>query len=104
MPREVATALFRVLQESLTNVARHAAAKTVTVQLLEENRRLQLQVADDGRGISDAEMAKAGAFGLMGMRERILPLRGQCEIRGTPGRGTTVCVTVPLDAPKEQGT
>lgn len=102
-PREVATALFRVLQESLTNVARHAEAKSVRVQLHEENRHLILQISDDGRGITDAELGKAGAFGLMGMRERILPLRGQCEIRGLPGRGTTVRVSVPLDAPKENG-
>jgi two-component system sensor histidine kinase UhpB len=100
-PREVATALFRVLQESLTNVARHAEARNVRVQLHEEQRQLVLQVSDDGRGITEAELRKAGAFGLMGMRERILPLRGQCEIRGQPGRGTTVRVTVPLDAPKE---
>lgn len=100
-PREVATALFRVLQESLTNVARHAEAKSVRVQLHEADRQLVLQISDDGRGISDAELGKSGAFGLMGMRERILPLRGQCEIRGLPGRGTTVRVTVPLDASKE---
>jgi len=46
---------------------------------------------------------KAGAFGLMGMRERILPLSGQCEIQGTPGRGTTVRVSVPLEVPQENG-
>lgn len=102
-PREVATALFRVLQESLTNVARHAAAQNVRVQLHEENRRLTLQVSDDGRGITHVELSKVGAFGLMGIRERILPLRGQCDIHGTPGRGTTVRVTVPLDLPKDDG-
>ena len=101
VPRAVATALFRVLQESLTNVARHAEAQNVRVGLREENAHLVLQVTDDGRGISDAELGKAGAFGLMGMRERILPFRGQCVIRGATGRGTTVCVTVPLDALKE---
>lgn len=104
LPREVATALFRVLQESLTNVARHAEAQNVRVKLIEQGRQIVLQVSDDGRGISDAELSKAGAFGLMGMRERILPLRGQCEIRGTPGRGTMVSVTVPLELPKENGT
>jgi two-component system sensor histidine kinase UhpB len=101
VPREVATALFRVLQESLTNVARHAAAQSVRVKLLEADGQMVLQISDDGRGISESELGKSGAFGLMGMRERILPLHGQCEIRGTPGRGTTVCVTVPLELPKE---
>ena len=97
VPREVATAFFRVLQESLTNVSRHAGAKTVRVRLLEADGQLVLHVSDDGRGISENELSKAGAFGLLGMRERILPLRGQCEIRGLPGRGTTVHVTVPLN-------
>lgn len=103
LPREVTTALFRVLQESLTNVARHAEAQSVRVKLHEEGRQLILQVSDDGRGITEAELGKAGAFGLMGMRERILPLRGQCEIRGAPGRGTTVRVSVPLENPQENG-
>jgi signal transduction histidine kinase len=101
LPREIATALFRVLQESLTNVARHAEAKSVRVKLAEQDGRIVLQIKDDGRGISDTELAKSGAFGLMGMRERILPFRGQCEIEGQPGRGTTVSVYVPLDLPKE---
>lgn len=103
LPREVITALFRVLQESLTNVARHAEAKSVRVKLREENRQIVLQVTDDGRGITETELSKAGAFGLMGMRERILPLSGQCEIQGTPGRGTTVRVSVPLEMPQENG-
>lgn len=102
LPREIATALFRVLQESLTNVARHAEARSVRVSLVEQNQQLMLEIADDGRGITEAEIAKNGAFGLMGMRERILPLRGQCDIHGLPGRGTTVSVTVPLDLPKKE--
>lgn len=101
LPQELATALFRVLQESLTNVARHAEAKSVRVKLFEEESRIILQVRDDGRGISDAELAKTGVFGLMGMRERIIPLRGQCEIRGAPGNGTTVFIAVPLE-PRER--
>ncbi len=98
LPREVVTALFRVLQESLTNVARHAEARNVRIRLREEDAQLVLQVADDGRGITDEELGKTGVFGLMGMRERILPLRGQCNVRGAAGCGTTVRVTVPLGA------
>jgi two-component system sensor histidine kinase UhpB len=101
LPREIATALFRVLQESLTNVARHAEAKNVRVKLAEQEGRVVLQIKDDGRGITEEELAKPGAFGLMGMRERILPFHGRCEIQGQPGRGTTVSIAVPLDAPKE---
>jgi two-component system sensor histidine kinase UhpB len=97
LPREIATALFRIFQESLTNVARHAEAKNVRVSLREQSGRISLEVSDDGRGITEADMNKADAFGLLGMRERIAPLRGQCEIHGVPGQGTTVSVSVPLD-------
>ena len=97
LPRVVSTALFRVLQESLTNVARHAEATSVRVHLAERDQWVTLEIADDGRGITNAELNKAGAFGLMGMRERVLPLRGRCEIRGEAGQGTTVRVSVPLD-------
>jgi PAS domain S-box-containing protein len=95
--RTVATVLFRVLQESLTNVARHAGASGVEVELKEQEGWVTLEVRDNGRGISEEELNKTGAFGLMGMRERVIPLRGKCEIRGTPGQGTTVCISVPVD-------
>lgn len=98
LPREITTALFRIFQESLTNVARHAEAKNVRVNLREQSGWLSLEVSDDGRGITEADMSKADAFGLLGMRERIAPLRGRCEIRGAPGQGTTVSVSVPLEA------
>jgi two-component system, NarL family, sensor histidine kinase UhpB len=103
MPREIATALFRVLQESLTNVARHAEANNVRVKLAEQDGKIILQIKDDGRGITEAELSKSGAFGLMGMRERILPLRGLCEIHGIRGKGTTVSISVPIEQPKENG-
>jgi len=98
LAREAATALFRVLQEGLTNVARHARAKTVLVSLHEQARELVLAIEDDGRGISEPEVKRTGSFGLMGMRERVEALRGRCEIKGLPGRGTIVRVSVPLDA------
>lgn len=98
-PRAAATALFRVLQESLTNVARHAEATSVHVTLDEKEDWVTLEVKDDGRGITDEELKKTGAFGLMGMRERVIPLHGKCEILGTPGQGTTVRISVPVDEP-----
>src|SRR5262249_29019829 len=97
-PRVVATALFRVLQESLTNVARHAEARNVTVSLNEKDGCFIMEVKDDGRGITNEGLNKSGSFCLMGMRERVIPLRGQCQITGAPGKGTTVRVSVPLDA------
>jgi len=102
LPTEITTALFRVFQESLTNVARHAAAKKVRVSLREEAGRISLEVSDDGRGITEADMSKAGAFGLLGMRERLAPLRGRCDIRGAPGQGTTVSISVPFDGGKAE--
>lgn len=96
--REGATALFRVLQEGLTNVARHAQARSVIVFLREQGPELILEILDDGRGISEGELRRTGNFGLMGMRERISALRGCCDVRGLPGRGTMVRVSVPLGA------
>jgi len=96
--REAATALFRVLQEGLTNVARHARARRVQVVLGEQDEQLVLEIRDDGCGVSDAELNRPDSFGLMGMRERIQALRGSCEIQGTPGGGTMVRVRVPLAA------
>lgn len=104
VPRPIATALFRVLQESLTNVARHAGAASVRVDLHRRGGDLVLEVRDDGRGFQETELSKSGAFGLLGMRERILPLGGKCEIRSEAGQGTTVWVSVPLgDTPRSRG-
>lgn len=98
LAREAATAMFRVLQEGLTNVARHAHATTVKVSLRDQGKELVLEIQDDGRGIADGELKRADSFGLMGMRERIEALRGHCEILGAPGGGTTIRARVPLDA------
>lgn len=103
LPHAVATALFRVLQESLTNVARHAEARLVRVLLKEHGGSVVLEVADDGRGITNEELNKGGAFGLMGMRERVMPLRGRCEIWGKPGLGTTVRISVPIETHNHAG-
>lgn len=93
--RPLATALFRVLQESLTNVARHAGARTVHVRLEARAGRVLLEVRDDGHGVQIADLQKPGAFGLLGIRERVSALGGECDIQSEPGRGTTVRVSVP---------
>ncbi len=92
----LATAMFRVLQESLTNVARHANASRVNVVLSGANGALVLKVQDDGKGIAPGEERKSGSFGLLGMRERMQALGGQVTLRSSPGEGTTVEVSVPL--------
>lgn len=96
----VATAVFRILQEILTNVARHADAASVIVQLSGTGRSLVLRVSDDGRGITAHEAEDPQSLGLVGMRERALLLGGRITLRGVPGRGTTVTLKVPLPPPQ----
>src|SRR5262249_36042574 len=96
LPRPLATAFFRTFQESLTNVARHAAAHQVEVGLHQKGNRLTLEVSDDGRGISEEAGAGGESLGRVGMRERARRLGGQLAISGSLGRGTTVTLSVPL--------
>ncbi len=90
-----ATALFRIVQETLTNVARHAGATYVRIHLSQENGRLPLVIHDNGRGITAAEIAAPHALGILGMRERARLLGGEFSISGQPGEGTTVRVSIP---------
>jgi len=94
--RDVATAVFRILQESLTNVQRHAQATRVNVLLRKEEDRLVLTIQDDGCGIPPATLNDPMSIGLAGMRERALLLGGQCEIRSQSSSGTTVEVRIPV--------
>ncbi len=88
-------AIFRILQEALTNVARHAHAGAVRIALRERGRTLILTIRDNGRGITNAELASVESIGLLGMTERARLLGGRVSIAGAPGRGTTVTVHVP---------
>lgn len=90
-----ATAVFRIFQEALTNVARHAEATAVSVDLGEQSGRVVLQVADNGRGIDLGEIVQS--IGLLGMRERAAILGGDLAISGGPGQGTTVLLSVPVE-------
>jgi len=91
-----ATAVFRIFQEALTNVARHADASKVVVDLKRDAERLILAVRDDGRGIAESKIFERGSLGLLGMRERAMVFGGTIEISALPERGT--CVTVQLPA------
>jgi len=93
--REPATALFRILQETLTNIARHANATRVDVRLAKEGGGLTLEVHDNGTGIREEQLAADGSLGILGMRERALLLGGELAISGAPGEGTTVKVRIP---------
>jgi signal transduction histidine kinase len=93
--QDVATAMFRILQESLTNVARHARASRVEVSLRREVGQIVLRVEDNGWGIGPESLKSPLSIGLAGMRERALMLGGQFEILSDPGRGTTIEARMP---------
>ena len=96
LAKEKATALFRILQEILTNIIRHAEASRVVLHLLPAEGALLLSVADNGRGITTGNLRDAKSLGLLGMRERALMVGGEVNFEGAPDRGTTVTVKVPL--------
>jgi PAS domain S-box-containing protein len=93
---EQSTALFRILQEILTNVARHAKASNVYIRLEQSGEHVSLQVRDNGRGITDVEQSAPKAFGLLGMRLRVQQQGGVFDIQGRSETGTTVTVKIPL--------
>jgi signal transduction histidine kinase len=93
--REMATAFFRIVQEALTNVARHADATRVEIFLQCDGKFGTLRVTDDGKGILPEQAASGKSFGLIGIRERVAALGGTVAVTGEPGRGTTVEVKVP---------
>lgn len=90
--------LFRAMQEALTNAAKHAAARQVSISLAAANGHLRLTVRDDGRGIRGKDRTKPGSLGLLGLAERLAPLDGTLEVRGRPGRGTTLVAEIPCPA------
>lgn len=94
-----AVALFRIVQESLTNITRYAQATQVQVSLQLEGGRLALQVRDNGLGFDPARETGRKSFGLLGMQERALALGGRFELHSVPGQGTLIRVTVPLYHP-----
>ena len=95
-PPDLQTVFFRIFQETLTNVIRHAKAKQVDVRLQEQNGSLVMAVRDNGRGISPEELASTRSLGLVGMRERAMLIGGEVTLTGAPGKGTTVTLRVPL--------
>ena len=94
---EPATAVFRIFQEILTNVARHAKAARVDVELKTAGEDLILQVSDNGRGITEDKLTGGVSLGILGMRERATLLGGRLTIHGSPGEGTTVTVSIPMN-------
>ena len=92
-----AIALYRIFEEALTNIARHAQATHVDIRLRQYAKEVILEVRDDGRGITGEEIASPDAFGLIGMRERVVAFAGRLEIQNIAGSGTFVTAALPVE-------
>jgi signal transduction histidine kinase len=102
LPDTHATAVFRIVQASLTNIARHARATRADVTLTSTKTALELLVSDDGRGFDQATARKVCSYGLLGMSERARAIGGSLLIDSTPGAGTVVSIHIPFD-PAQDG-
>ncbi|HEX6734243.1 MAG TPA: PAS domain-containing protein [Azonexus sp.] len=96
LSRHGATAAFRIVQEALTNVAKHARASRVMIRIERDAGQLAIEIKDDGIGVTEANQSKLESFGLIGMLERARDLGGQLHIAGTPGAGTRLTLRIPL--------
>jgi PAS domain S-box-containing protein len=96
LDRDRSTAIFRVCQEALTNIARHANATRVSVSLRQGAERLSLKISDNGRGIEESQITDPRAFGLVGMRERARYWGGEVKVTRGPEKGTVVTVSIPV--------
>lgn len=101
LPEPHASQIYRMVQESLTNAARHARARRVGVSLRLHAGVIALRIEDDGRGLEPADLEKKGSFGLIGIRERVYLLQGTVAIEGKPGGGTRIVASIP--APLAEG-
>jgi signal transduction histidine kinase len=92
---ERASALFRIVQEALTNIARHSGASQARITASASNGMVALMIEDNGRGIEEADLAAGKSWGILGMRERARSYGGRVEVIGTPGQGTKIEVRMP---------
>jgi signal transduction histidine kinase len=95
LSKNVSTTIYRAIQESLTNIARHSGARNAWVLLAAADGGLEVEVEDDGRGIAPEDLAKARSLGLKGMRERIAYIGGSFEVARAPRGGTRLRIRVP---------
>ena len=99
---DLAIAIFRVFQETLTNISKHAHASRIQVKLVELDGLVFLEVLDNGQGITAIDLEKRNSFGIRGMRERCQQLKGNFHIAGDPGKGTQVTILIPAGNPDRQ--
>ncbi|MGA2551714.1 MAG: PAS domain S-box protein [Burkholderiaceae bacterium] len=95
LSEQQSVAIFRVLQEALNNIAKHAEASQVEVTLFRRKRELTIEIRDNGKGLPGGKAERAGSFGVIGMRERIASLGGWLEIGGAPGSGVSLMIGIP---------
>ncbi|MBI2868813.1 MAG: hypothetical protein HYX96_03190 [Chloroflexi bacterium] len=103
MPLETSTAAYRIVQEALTNAARHAGITLVTVRCMVYDNTLHLNIEDGGRGFDLTRLSPGTSSGLSSMRERALLLGGRLEVDSAPGKGTRIFAELPLPAPANRG-
>jgi signal transduction histidine kinase len=97
IPETVKTGLFRIVQESLTNIARYAKAENVTVDLYETGGQLHLSIEDDGIGFDQQQTTGKKTLGILGIKERTFMMGGEFNIHSSPGKGTVIDITIPLN-------
>jgi signal transduction histidine kinase len=93
LPEELKTCIYRVVQEALNNCARHAAAHTVRIQVVQDSERIRLNVEDDGRGFDSTSVR---GLGLLGMEERVTHVGGRFQVHSEPGHGAHLMIEIPL--------
>jgi signal transduction histidine kinase len=97
LDKDLSTTVFRIFQETLTNIVRHAKATSVRMSLKEEEDRIVFEIIDNGKGISSEKVTSPKSFGLVGIKERVKAVGGEVCIWGIPEQGTTVTITIPLN-------
>jgi len=97
LDRGISTAIFRILQEALTNVIRHAEATKVRVSLEEKDSEILLSVEDNGKGVTEKQITDPKSFGLIGMRERVHFFSGKVRITGARNKGTSLVISIPIE-------
>jgi len=96
LSKDLSINIYRIVQETITNVIKHANCKTLKLSAMLNNNEFQLRVADDGIGISHEDINKTGHFGLIGIRERVANFNGELEIRSNKPSGMVITITFPF--------
>ena len=87
--------IYRIIQETLTNIVRHAEATSVKIKVKKQGKNILFEIVDNGKGISKADLNNKTSLGLLGIRERTAQIKGEVNIKGTAGKGTVVSLSIP---------